>query len=116
MVGPNPEVRGSSMNRSSTVLALTVAALAAAASPAVAQSRVQAGVLECVGAASTSFIIGSVHELSCVFRSDFMPPQPYFGVVRRVGLDVGITAASTLAWAVWAPTAQIGPGDIAGNY
>src|SRR5690349_429474 len=103
------------MIRSSTFVACTLAALAAAPSPAAAQ-LVQAGVLECAGFASTSFIIGSVHELNCVFRSDFMPPQPYFGVVRRVGLDVGITASSTLVWAVYAPTAQIGPGDIAGNY
>src|ERR1043166_5341373 len=101
--------KGSSMIRSSTIAALSLAVLAGATTPAAAQPAVQAGVLECAGAATTSFIIGSVHELNCVFRSDYMPPQPYYGVIRRVGLDIGVTAASTLVWAVYAPTAQIGP-------
>jgi hypothetical protein len=44
------------------------AALVASATQAVAQpSRVEVGVLECRGS-TTSFVVGSVTELSCVFR------------------------------------------------
>jgi hypothetical protein len=93
-----------------------VAALALAAGPAAAQSRVQAGILECRGLGTTSFIVGSVHELECVFRSDYGPPVRYHGVVRKFGVDIGFTEQSSLAWGVFAPTRQIGPGDLAGNY
>ena len=101
------------MIRSMTIF--VVAAAAMMTGPAHAQ-YVQAGVLECRGLRSTGFIIGSVHELECVFRSDYMPPVRYHGVVRKLGLDIGITEQSFLAWGVLAPTARIGPGDLAGSY
>jgi uncharacterized protein DUF992 len=93
-----------------------VALVALAAGEASAQSRVQAGALECRGLGTTSFIIGSVHELECVFRSDYGPPVRYHGLVRKLGVDIGFTEQSALGWVVFAPTRQIGPGDLAGNY
>jgi hypothetical protein len=93
-----------------------VAALALSAGPIIAQSRVQAGILECRGLGTTGFIIGSVHELECTFRSDYGPPVRYHGIVRKLGVDIGFTEQSALAWGVFAPTQQIGPGDLAGNY
>jgi len=95
---------------------VAVAVIALAAGPAAAQSRVQAGVLECRGLGTTSFVIGSVHELECVFRSDYGQPIRYHGVVRKLGVDIGFTEQSSLAWGVFAPTRQIGPGDLAGVY
>src|SRR5262245_11739238 len=107
---------GKIMSRFSIVGALAAAALAALAQPASAQSRIQVGVLECRGAGTTGFIIGSVHELFCVFRSDYAPPQRYVGLVSKLGVDIGITEQSALAWAVFAPVRDVGPGDLAGNY
>lgn len=104
------------MTRFSTICAVAAAALAVLAGPAAAQSRIQVGVLECRGAGTTSFIIGSVHELVCVFRSDYAPPQRYQGLVSKLGIDIGITEQSALAWAVFAPVRDVGPGDLAGNY
>ena len=93
------------------------ALLAAGAAPAAAQSGVQAGVLECRGAGSISFVVGSVREFTCIYRPGLGGPvMPYHGVVRRVGLDVGVTEGSVLGWAVFAPTRDLGPGDLAGNY
>jgi len=105
------------MMRSSWVGGLAALALAGCLGPAAAQSGVQAGVLECRGAGSIGFVIGSVHEFTCIFRSaDGAPIAPYHGVVRKVGLDLGVTEGSVLGWAVFAPTRDIGPGDLAGNY
>jgi|ERR1700674_1483476 len=104
------------MIRLSARAMLAVAALAVAVGPALAQSRVQAGILECRGLGTTSFIIGSVHDLECVFRSDYAPPVRYHGLVRKLGVDIGFTEQSALAWGVFAPTRRIGPGDLAGNY
>jgi len=78
--------------------------------------RVQVGILECRGGASVGFIVGSVTNLGCVLRVDGMPEDRYIATIRKVGLDLGITQESALAWGVYAPVARLGPGDLAGNY
>jgi hypothetical protein len=98
------------------ICALACAAVAGSSAPAASQSRVQAGILECRGAPSASYLVGSVHPLRCWFRSDYGARYPYYGLVRRFGLDVGFTQQSALGWAVFAPTRRIGPGDLSGNY
>jgi hypothetical protein len=105
------------MQRSITLAALTIAMLAASFAGAVAQqSRIQVGVLECRGGASVGFIVGSVTNLGCVLRAEGMPEDRYVATVRKVGLDLGITQESALAWGVFAPVARLGPGDLSGNY
>ena len=84
--------------------------------PASAQQQIQTGVLECRGGGSVGFVIGSVTELSCIYRPDMGPRQLYTAVLRRAGVDLGGTAVSSLVWAVFAPTRQIGLGDLSGNY
>mgnify|MGYP001807059583 CR=1 FL=1 len=102
------------MLRSSLFAALML--VSASAIPASAQQQVQAGVLECRGGGSIGFVIGSVTELSCIYRPDFGPRQLYTAVMRRAGVDLGGTAVSSLVWGVFAPTQQIGLGDLSGNY
>jgi hypothetical protein len=104
------------MSRIFSACAAAILALAVSAVSAHAQSRVRAGVLECVGLSGASFIVGSVHEFDCVFRADNGGQYPYVGVVRRVGLDIGFQQRIALAWVVLAPTARVGPGDLAGGY
>jgi len=78
--------------------------------------RVQIGVLECRSGPSVGFIVGSVTHLGCVLRADGMPEDRYVATVRKVGIDIGITQESALAWAVFAPVARLGPGDLSGDY
>ena len=78
--------------------------------------RVQVGVLECRGGASIGFVVGSVTNLGCVLRVDGMPEDRYVATIRKVGVDLGITQESALAWGVYAPVARLGPGDLSGNY
>jgi hypothetical protein len=92
------------------------AALLASVINATAQQRVQVGVLECRGGSSIGFIVGSVTNLGCVLRVSGAPDDSYVATIRKVGLDLGITAESALAWAVYAPVARLGPGDLSGNY
>jgi hypothetical protein len=78
--------------------------------------RVQVGVLECRGGASVGFIVGSVTNLGCVLRAEGMPEDRYIATIRKVGLDLGITQESALAWGVFAPVARLGPGGLSGDY
>ena len=107
------------MRRSFILAGVAVAALLGSFAGAAAQqpmTRVQVGVLECRGGSSIGFIVGSVTSLSCVLRADGMPEDRYVAPIRKVGVDLGITQESALAWGVFAPTAQLGPGALSGNY
>jgi hypothetical protein len=96
------------------VLIATIAAIAA--SPAVAQSRVQTGVLECLSNPTFGVIVGSVRTMTCVFKPAQGMDQIYSGTRARVGLDLGFQAGAAIAWAVFAPTVQVRPGELAGTY
>jgi hypothetical protein len=101
--------------RRSILLAATLLAVSFAAQAQPIQ-RVQVGVLECRGGASIGFIVGSVTHLGCVLRVDGMPEDRYVATISKVGLDLGITQESALAWGVYAPVARLGPGDLSGDY
>jgi len=107
------------MRRSFMLAGIALATLVASFAGAAAQqpmTRVQIGVLECRGGASIGFIVGSVTNLGCVLRADGMPEDRYIATIRKVGVDLGITEQSALAWVVYAPVAHLGPGDLSGNY
>jgi len=107
------------MRRSNILGGIAAAMLIASFAGAQAQQpmqRVQVGILECRGGASIGFIVGSVTHLGCVLRGDGMPEDRYVATIRKVGLDLGITQETALAWGVFAPVARLGPGDLSGNY
>ena len=107
------------MRRSFTLAGIAATMLVASFPGANAQQpiqRVQVGILECRGAASMGFVVGSVTNLGCVLRADGMPEDRYVATIRKVGLDLGITQETALAWGVYAPVARLGPGDLSGDY
>jgi hypothetical protein len=107
------------MHRSTFLPGIAAATLVASFAAAHAQQpmqRVQVGILECRGGSSVGFVVGSVTNLGCVLRVDGMPEDRYVATIRKVGLDLGITQESALAWGVFAPVARLGPGDLAGSY
>ena len=107
------------MPRSLMSAAIAAVTLIAGSTGAFAQQPmqpVQVGILECRGGASIGFVIGSVTNLGCVLRAEGMPEDRYVATVRKVGIDLGITQESALAWGVFAPVARLGPGDLSGNY
>jgi hypothetical protein len=105
--------------RGISVLIGVAAAFVVSLAGALAQQpaeRVKVGVLECRGGASVGFIVGSVTHLGCVFHMNGMPEDRYVATIRKVGVDLGITEESALAWAVYAPVTRLGPGDLSGDY
>ncbi len=93
----------------STLLrALSAAACLAAipAAPALAQSRVGIGTLQCDVSAGVGMIVGSTRQLQCVLDPLKGPNQRYVGMVRHAGLDLGVTGGGVMVWSVLSSNAQ----------
>ena len=97
-----------------TIGALTL--LCTAAPPARADTF-RIGRLLCFSAPRVGLVLGSAQSLRCTFYAS-IPPRQYIyeGRIRRVGLDLGVTSAGTLSWAVLAKNSRIGPGTLRGSY
>jgi hypothetical protein len=76
---------------------------------------VEIGVLECRGV-SQQYVVTSLTNMQCVFRSHNGSRQGYAASIRRVGLDIGINTSTVLAWAVYSPTRTPGLGSLSGVY
>jgi hypothetical protein len=103
-----------------TSLALALTASAIFALPAAAQDNapgVQVGKLTCAVEGETNFIVGSTTTLGCNYKPAGGGAVEYYsGTVKEYGLDIGKTNNATLVWGVLAPSADMKPGALAGNY
>jgi Protein of unknown function (DUF992) len=104
------------MRRSILLAGITAILLTSSADAQAPMNRVRVGVLECRGGASIGFVVGSVTNLGCVLRVEGFPEDRYIATIRKVGLDIGITQETALAWGVFAPVARLAPGDLTGTY
>jgi hypothetical protein len=94
--------------------ALALCALAAAA-PAGA-AHVEAGLLNCTVFGGSGFIFGSSKDLDCTFNGANGSTERYYGSIKKYGLDLGFTDKSQIVWTVFAPSADLEYGVLAGNY
>src|ERR1700754_308840 len=97
-------------------LGIAIAALVASLANANAQQPAPAGILECQGGQNVGFVVGSVTRLECVFHTNGRRAEAYMATVRRIGVDLGFTEQTKFSWAVIAPDARIGFGELAGSY
>jgi hypothetical protein len=96
-----------------SVLALVLAM--ARIDPAQGQ-RLRAGLLTCDVSAGIGYIIGSKKEMACVFTPEGSGRRDdYDGTITKYGLDLGVTSAGMMVWAVFTDTVA-GPGFLAGDY
>ena len=103
------------LTRFGAVAALAVAAVVAFGTPSRA-AGVQAGSLSCNVSSGWGFVIGSSRDLKCVFTPVKRPPEHYAGKVLTFGVDIGYVASAVIVWGVVAPTADLKPGSLAGDY
>jgi Protein of unknown function (DUF992) len=93
------------------------AVITAQGTPALAQSGVRVGTLSCNVAGGWGFVFGSSRALHCVFSpGPSHHPERYTGTISKFGVDIGYTRGGVLVWAVLAPTANLAPGALAGNF
>lgn len=86
------------------------------APPAKAQSYIKAGVLTCTVNPGIGLIITSTKTMSCTFSPNFRGPEFYSGRITKVGIDIGITGATVIVWAVLSKTTGFPIGALAGTY
>jgi hypothetical protein len=61
-------------------------------------------------------LITSKQKINCSFQPDQLDAETYHGTIREFGLDIGVTAASVIVWAVLAQQSDYQPGSLAGTY
>jgi hypothetical protein len=82
-----------------------------------AQGGVKVGTLTCNVASGWGFIIGSSRDVNCTFQPSQGPQsERYKGNIYKFGADIGYSKAAVMLWAVWAPTSDVKPGALAGDY
>jgi hypothetical protein len=97
------------------ILAATAISLLALA-PAAHAGGIKIGVLTCDIAGGPGFILGSSKDADCVFKSaGGRRTEHYTGSIGKLGVDVGITGHTVLAWAVFAP-GRLRSGSLRGHY
>ncbi len=87
----------------------------ALAVPAQAKPGVKIGVLTCGIEGGVGFILGSSKNVECVFKSARGRTETYEGTIGKLGVDIGVTQRTVLAWAVFAP-GSTKRGGLKGSY
>lgn len=85
-----------------------------ALAPAAHAGGVKIGVLRCNVQGGVGFILGSAKGADCTFTSGGRV-EHYRGTVGKLGVDIGVTGQTVIAWAVFAPGA-VKRGDLRGSY
>jgi len=101
---------------SGTILSLAVAA-AMGANVNAASNGVKAGFLKCDVAGNLSFVFGSSREITCIYDAGTsIPIDHYKGTIKKYGIDIGYQSNGVMVWGVIAPSNNVGPGALAGDY
>jgi hypothetical protein len=61
-------------------------------------------------------VFGSTKDLACSYEPTKATAEHYAGSISKWGVDVGYTGKGKLVWAVFAPTSDVRPGAIEGEY
>jgi hypothetical protein len=101
--------------RLAAALAAVVGLSPALAGPAAAQAGIQVCTLSCNASGAWGFIFGSTRALACTFSAPGRI-EYYRGEISKFGVDIGYTSGGVLVWTVFAPTAAMQGGDLAGAY
>jgi Protein of unknown function (DUF992) len=84
--------------------------------PSAHAQGVRVGALTCNVSSGFGFVFGSSRTLNCTFSGTGGRIQHYVGTINRFGVDIGYIRGGVLVWGVLAPTTNVGPCALAGNY
>jgi hypothetical protein len=81
-----------------------------------ADAGVKVGILTCKVEPGWSYVVGSTRDLNCDYDPNTGGASRYIGKVTKVGVDLGYSEGATMVWAVIAPTSDVGPDALEGDY
>lgn len=96
--------------------AAAIGALALSAPAQAAPAGIKIGTLTCHVSSGWGFVFGSSKDLHCNFHPNNRAGEHYAGTVNKFGVDVGYTDGGELIWGVFAPSSNVRPGALEGNY
>lgn len=96
--------------------AAVVVATGLSAHPAWSQTGVKAGALTCDVDSGWGWVIASSRDLKCTYSDNNGQMERYTGHIDKLGVDIGYHGGGIVAWAVLAPTENLGKGALAGTY
>ena len=102
---------------SSKAVAMVILAAGAwlAAAPAQA-AGVKVGVLTCNVDSGWGYILGSSKEIHCSYIPNNGHGEHYVGSISKIGVDIGYTDGGVIIWDVVAPSSEMKPGALEGEY
>jgi hypothetical protein len=104
------------MKRNLMLGLVAAASLAFAASAHADTGGVKSGVLTCNVSSGWGLIFGSSKDLNCTYESASGHEEHYGGTINKYGVDIGYHNGGVIVWAVFAPTAELAPGALSGDY
>ncbi|HJW41876.1 MAG TPA: DUF992 domain-containing protein [Rhizomicrobium sp.] len=96
--------------------AAALATFAIAGTANAAPHGVKVGTLTCNVASGWGFVFGSSKDLHCTFRGNRDFHEHYTGSISKFGVDIGYTEGGVLVWGVFAPSSDVRPGALTGDY
>ena len=96
--------------------AVSVGALALAGVANAAPHGVKVGMLTCHVHSGWGYVVGSSKGMDCLYRPKDRGEDRYTGSISKLGVDIGYTTGGTLVWDVIAPTSDLRPGALEGEY
>src|SRR5262252_3674971 len=102
------------------IRAMTVAAsigpLALATQAQAAPAGVKVGILTCHVESGWGYIVGSSKDMHCNYQPNQGEPDRYEGSISKLGVDIGYSSSAVIVWDVVAPSSDIRPGALQGDY
>jgi Protein of unknown function (DUF992) len=102
------------MNKILSAAAILAAAATFVAAPAEA-GGIKVGVLSCKVEGGVGWIIGSSKDVECHFSGTNGRSEDYTGSIGKLGVDIGVTTDTRVAWVVFAP-GKMKAGSLKGSY
>jgi hypothetical protein len=107
------EMNSDYRSRAATII---LASFSFAAPALAAPHGINVGSLVCNVSSGWGFIFGSSKDLHCTFRQNDKRAVHYTGSISKFGVDIGYTEGGVLVWDVVAPSSDVRPGSLTGDY
>ena len=106
------------MRKSLRLIAAATAGVLAFAAPAFAKGEagVKVGTLTCNVESGWGFVFGSSKDMNCSYTPNKGKAAHYSGKINKYGVDVGYSEGGVMIWVVVAPTSDVGPDALEGDY